>query len=287
MVRGCCVVRGLKSVQFTGLDGAVAGEARLWPKKPWDRAAPLGYHAATPRASLPLTPTGSCPASPDRHWQLQPDTNMTLLCDSWQRAWRALAPSNAPDGTLYAQLIQKYSEPHRHYHTLQHLAECIARFESALGLCSHPGEVEIALWFHDAVYDLQGADNEGQSARWAVQALAEAGVCADAAGRVKNLVLATRHSALPATPDECLLVDIDLAILGAEPGRFEEYERQIRQEYAHVPSPLFCEKRREILAQFLARPRLYATPCFFNALEAKARDNISRSLELLQTQATG
>ena len=204
---------------------------------------------------------------------------MTQLSDSWQRAWHALTPSSVPDSALYAQLIQKYAEPQRHYHTLQHLAECIARLEPALGLCRHPGEVEIALWFHDAIYDIQGADNEGQSARWAVQALADAGVGAEATERVKNLVLATGHSALPATDDERLLVDVDLAILGAEPGRFEEYERQIRQEYSHVPDQLFREKRREILAQFLARPRLYATPYFFSALEARARDNIGRSLE--------
>lgn len=204
---------------------------------------------------------------------------MTQLSDSWQRAWHALTPSSVPDSALYAQLIQKYAEPQRHYHTLQHLAECIARLEPALGLCRHPGEVEIALWFHDAIYDIQGADNEGQSARWAVQALAEAGVCPEATERVKNLVLATGHSALPATDDERLLVDVDLAILGAEPGRFEAYERQVRQEYCHVPWALFREKRREILAQFLARPRLYATPCFFDTLEARARDNIGRSLE--------
>lgn len=212
---------------------------------------------------------------------------MTQLSDSWQRAWHALTPSSVPDGALQAQLIQKYAEPHRHYHTLQHLAECIARLEPALGLCRHPGEVEIALWFHDAIYDLQGSDNEMQSARWAVRALADAGVGADAAERVKNLVLATRHSALPATDDERLLVDIDLSILGAEPGRFEEYERQVRQEYCHVPAQLFREKRREILAQFLARPHIYGTPSLFNALEARARHNLSRSLERLQTKATG
>lgn len=208
---------------------------------------------------------------------------MSTLSDSWQRAWRALA-AEPPPQALLEQLMRRYSEPHRHYHTLQHLAECIARLEPALGLCRHPGEVEIALWFHDAIYDLQGADNEGQSARWAVQALAEARVSPEASERVKHLIEATRHSALPATDDERLLVDIDLAILGAEPARFEEYERQIRQEYAHVPSQLFCEKRREILAQFLARPQLYSTAHLRNSLEARARENIQHSIKILNSQ---
>jgi predicted metal-dependent HD superfamily phosphohydrolase len=202
---------------------------------------------------------------------------MTLLSDSWTRTWRALA-ANPPSPALYAQLIQQYAEPQRKYHTLQHLAECIAQLEPALGLCAHPGEVEIALWFHDAIYDLARTDNEMQSALWAVRALASAGLSAEVCERVKKLVLATRHSALPATDDERLLVDADLAILGAGPARFEEYERQIRQEYGAVPFDVFCARRRAILAQFLERPQLYSTEFFRNALEARARENIARSL---------
>jgi predicted metal-dependent HD superfamily phosphohydrolase len=202
---------------------------------------------------------------------------MTLLSDSWRRAWYALAAS-PPSPALSAQLIAHYAEPQRKYHTLQHLAECIAQLEPARGLCAHPGEVEIALWFHDAIYDFERSDNELQSALWAAQVLEDSGLAAEVCERVKNLVLATRHSALPATMDERLLVDVDLAILGAEPARFDEYERQIRQEYFDVPFPLFCEKRRAILAQFLARPQLYSSEFFRSTLETKARDNLARSL---------
>lgn len=208
---------------------------------------------------------------------------MTLLSDSWRRAWHALAAS-PPSPALYAQLIARYAEPQRKYHTLQHLAECLTQLAPALGLCTHPGEVEIALWFHDAIYALERSDNELQSGLWAAQVLASAGRSAEVCGRVKNLVLATRHSALPATVDERLLVDADLAILGAEPARFDEYERQIRQEYFDVPFPLFCEKRRAILAQFLARPQLYSTEFFRSALEARARDNLARSLSRPMTE---
>ena len=202
---------------------------------------------------------------------------MTLLSDSWRRAWHALAAS-PPSPALYAQLIAHYAQPQRKYHSLQHLAECIAQLEPALGLCTHPGEVEIALWFHDAIYDLERTDNELQSALWAAQVLEDSGLSAEVCERVKNLVLATGHSALPATADERLLVDVDLAILGAEPARFDDYERQIRQEYGAVAFDVFCAKRRAILAQFLARPQLYSTAFFRSALEARARENIARSL---------
>lgn len=205
--------------------------------------------------------------------------NMITFFDSWRRAWQALG-SALPDEELYAQLMEKYSEPQRKYHTLQHLSECIAQLEPVLGMALHSGEVEIALWFHDAIYDVKGTQNEARSALWAVEALGNAGVSAEVSDRVKNLVLATCHSTLPATDDERLLVDIDLAILGAEPARFQEYDRQIRDEYSWVPHELFCCKRREILQQFLGRPRIYSTAHFYSALEARARENIERSLNM-------
>jgi predicted metal-dependent HD superfamily phosphohydrolase len=76
-----------------------------------------------------------------------------------------------------------------------------------------------------------------------------------------------------------LLVDIDLAILGASEPRFAEYERQVRDEYAFVPEPLFYEKRRAILQSFLARPRIYSTRHFTNLLERRARMNLARAAQ--------
>jgi predicted metal-dependent HD superfamily phosphohydrolase len=99
--------------------------------------------------------------------------------------------------------------------------------------------------------------------------------------RVRQLVLATKHDARPASADAALLVDVDLAILGAVPERFDEYERQIREEYAWVPGPLFRRKRREILEGFLVRPHVYNTSHFRDRYEAAARANLSRSIAQL------
>lgn len=175
-------------------------------------------------------------------------------------------------------LIARHSEPWRKYHTLQHLRECVAWFEQVASSAEHPAEVEIALWFHDAVYALDRSDNEEQSADLARSALLAAEVPAAVAERVATLVLITKHSALPATPDEQLVVDIDLAILGASELRFAEYEAQIRAEYSFVPDALFREKRREILLSFLARPRIYSTPLCFERLEANARKNLAQAV---------
>ena len=200
-----------------------------------------------------------------------------LLLRSWQRAWRGLGATGEGD-MLRDELLGAWNEPQRHYHTLRHLHDCIAQLEPALGLAQQPQEVEMALWFHDAVYDPRAADNEQRSADWAEGALEKAGVSAEVRGRIHALVMATRHAAEPFGPDERLLVDVDLAILGAARERFDEYEVEVREEYAWVPGPVFRHKRREVLGQFLARPRIYSTESFHESFEANARANLEHAL---------
>lgn len=202
---------------------------------------------------------------------------MNPLHHSWQRAWAGIGARTDGQGA-YEQLLARYSEPHRHYHTLQHLGECLAMFDSVRGLPEHPDEVELALWFHDAIYDTHRSDNEERSADWALAALREAGVANGATDRVHALIMATRHTANPVLPDEQLLVDIDLSILAAEQARFDEYEQQIRQEYAFVPRWLFRRKRRAILQGFLDRPSIYSTMHFKQTLEQRARENLKQAI---------
>ena len=122
------------------------------------------------------------------------------------------------------------------------------------------------------------SDNEERSAELAQRELESSGGDPQAARHVHELVLATRHDALPRTQDEKVIVDIDLAILGAGDLRFAEYERQVREEYAFVPGWLFGRKRRAILQSFLERDSIYSTPYFIETLEARARANLRRAL---------
>lgn len=196
---------------------------------------------------------------------------------SWSRTWRGLQA----DGDGHAvrdAVLARYAETHRHYHTLQHLAECLDLFDTLRDAPDRPAEVEMALWFHDAVYDLGAPDNEARSAAWAREALGTAGVAEGARARIDDLVMATCHAAPPRTRDAQVLVDIDLAILGAEEERFAEYERQIRAEYAHVPALLFGPRRRALLQSFLDRASIYATPALHRRLEARARANLARAI---------
>lgn len=198
---------------------------------------------------------------------------MTDFHSSFSRAWTGIG-ANSPGAALLDQLLAAYAEPQRKYHTAQHLSECLQLFDGVRTLAQAPAEVEIALWFHDAVYDVKASDNEAQSAQWAQRALAAAAVQPEVITRVVDLVMVTRHTGEPSQPDQRLLVDVDLAILGADVERFAEYEQQIRDEYSFVPGWLFRRKRKAILRTFIERPRIYGTDHFYKALEQAARRNL-------------
>lgn len=207
---------------------------------------------------------------------------MDLLLTSWQQAWTALALR--PREGLFEQLVDCYREPHRRYHTLAHLHACLQWLQPVLDQAEHPGEVALALWFHDAVYRFDRDDNELRSADWAQHELAAAGAASIVVERVHALVMATRHAALPTTADEQLLVDIDLSILGAKTATFDDYEGQIRAEYAWVEDALFRRKRVAVLRTFLARDCIFRTAHFRLRLEQQARDNLQRSISRLGEQ---
>jgi predicted metal-dependent HD superfamily phosphohydrolase len=199
---------------------------------------------------------------------------------SWAQMWQSLGARDADQG-LHRQLVARWSEKHRHYHTLQHLRECLDHLAQAQGLARRPAEIAAALWFHDAFYDPRRSDNEERSAQWARECALNAGIAPDVAERLHAMVMATRHQEIPDDADARLLVDIDLSILGSEPVRFEESNSQIRREYAHVPDSDYRAGRMRVLRGFLDRPRLYSTEHFHAMLEARARDNLQRELAAL------
>jgi len=208
-----------------------------------------------------------------------PAESPLLLEARWRSAWDGL--ELAPPAMVYPEILRAYREAHRAYHTLEHLAECFAHLEAVRQHAERLPEIQIALWFHDAFYDTWRSDNEERSAAWARSVLLDAGSADTVAGRIGDLILATRGHAAVTSMDMALVIDIDLAILGANPPRFADYEQQIREEYHWVPSFLFRRKRGQFLAALLARPRIYHTDFFRARLEAAARRNLQTSLESL------
>ena len=199
---------------------------------------------------------------------------------SWRYCWKSLSAKGS-GCELMEQLLDAYQEPQRKYHTQQHLRECLGLMREHVDCAVEPAEVEMALWFHDAIYNIKASDNEARSAEWAVSELKKAGVVQDRIDRIQAHIFATRHAALPQGQDQKLLVDIDLSILGAAPSRFEEYEQQVRQEYSYVPGFIFRRKRRQLLSEFLARNPIFTTLVLRQKFEGQARRNISHSITVL------
>lgn len=181
---------------------------------------------------------------------------------------------------LFSQLCQAYTEPGRHYHTDRHVAVCLAQFRRVAHLAEHPAETEIALWFHDAVYDTHRSDNEEKSAEWAHTYLSEGGADSAVAARVADMIIATKtHDAY--ANDACLLVDIDLGVLGASEQAFEAYDREIRQEYDWVPEEQYRAGRVRVLMAFQGKEFIYKTAGFRKRYEEQARRNLARKIKEL------
>jgi len=178
--------------------------------------------------------------------------------------------------------VTRYCEPWRAYHVLGHIHDCLSELDRERGLARNPDAVEAALWFHDAVYVPMRPDNEARSADLAAAALERGGVAGPLIATVRELVLDTRHDLDPESDDGRLISDVDLAILGAEPARFERYEQAVRQEYSELPAPAYRMGRLAVLGSFVARRFLYFTDPFRERYEAAARANLDRLREALR-----
>lgn len=196
----------------------------------------------------------------------------------WKQFSNHLKIDEVYSKALLIVLLNAYSEPQRYYHTVQHIVECLALFHQIKHQLEDPIAVELAIWFHDAIYDPQATDNEEKSAKLMTQQCFQLFETAKI-HKVYDWIIATKKH-LPATDQDLnYLLDIDLAILGSSKQRFAEYEQQIQQEYAWVEPALYKLKRAEVLKYFLEMKPLYQTEYFRNLLEDKAKLNLANSLE--------
>ncbi|MBX3049970.1 MAG: hypothetical protein KF753_00775 [Caldilineaceae bacterium] len=189
-----------------------------------------------------------------------------------------------PSQATFDRLLLVYTAADRHYHNDRHIAHCLAEMNAAAAHIPDPDPIELALWFHDAVYDTHSTSNEAESAGWAADFLAHGQADPALTEAVIALILATRHQPGELAAPQQWMVDIDLAGLGAEPVRWAADNRAIRQEYAWVPEPIFRQKRAATLRGFLDRPAIYATAYFQAKYEAQARSNLAGTIRRLEEE---
>lgn len=179
------------------------------------------------------------------------------------------------------ELRARYAEAHRRYHTVEHLEEVLAVVADLGG----SEAVELAAWFHDAVYDATAphGESEARSAALAVEQLTALGREPALVEEVERLVLLTAgHDVAPGDADGAVLADADLAVLGADPDRYARYARDVRAEYGHVADVAWRAGRSAVLQGFLDRPRIYRTDRMHTALDAAARRNLAAELATLR-----
>ncbi|MFE6666745.1 hypothetical protein ACFVFH_24675 [Streptomyces sp. NPDC057697] len=213
---------------------------------------------------------------------------MTDTDDSLRARWRetltrARGGAPGPDPAPYADnLLARWAEPQRRYHTTAHLAAVLGHIDTLAGHATDPDAVRLAAWFHDAVYRPDRSENEERSAALAERALPEAGVPDDVTAEVARLVrLTVTHDPADGDADGEVLCDADLAILAAPPGPYAAYAAQVREEYGFVPDEAFREGRATVLRQLLGLPRLFRTPYGAEHWESRARRNLLTESELL------
>jgi predicted metal-dependent HD superfamily phosphohydrolase len=199
--------------------------------------------------------------------------------DRWQAMLREFGVP--PETDTFSQLQSAYAQKHRAYHTPRHIDECLSLFDEFKHLAANRAEVECALWFHDAIYEPMSKSNEERSAIWATEFGGRVGVQSESVARIRAHIMATRHVALPVDNDSRLVVDVDLAILGADPSRYEEFEHDVRREYRWVPGIVYRSKRAAILQSFLDRPRIYHSDPAYERFEGNARTNLAGAIRTL------
>ena len=186
-------------------------------------------------------------------------------------AWQQVLP-HAPG--LRDELIARWSEPHRRYHDVRHLAQCLA----ALDLIAADGPIErpviVAAWLHDAVHHGEPGADEQASAALAQRLLPDWIGEAETAEVVRLVNVTLRHDPEPDDPNAAALVDADLSVLGQLRGRYHVYLRDVREEYARYDDEQFRLGRLAVVEGLLARRPLFHTATGRRLWVARAQQNL-------------
>ncbi len=203
--------------------------------------------------------------------------------DEIRAAWRAVAGDGHDD--IIDDVLVRHGEVHRRYHTAEHVMWVLRRVADLVRGTDPTDSIDgdaiiVAALFHDAVYDPLSLTNEADSAALAVTHLSSLGWTADRREDVAALILATaRHDATSATA--AVLVDADLAVLGASPDEYRVYSAAVRAEYEHVPDEQWRIGRAILLRRLLERPHIFATATMAAERERQARQNMAAELDTL------
>lgn len=208
--------------------------------------------------------------------------NLRTMQHMWEQLLQTFEIEHIEAQTTFAALVRAYSSPGRVYHTLEHIQAVLAWIDILCDYTTDLPTLQLAAWFHDCIYDTHAADNEEQSAVYAQNMLTRLALPVPTIQVVSQMILSTKTHTTETDQQDCrILLDADLAILGATVQQYDAYAQAIRQEYGWVPETAFKAGRAQVLQTFLQRVRIYQTEPMHTTLEVPARENISRELASL------
>jgi len=183
----------------------------------------------------------------------------------------------------YTTVCDYYAEPWRYYHTLNHINELFAYFDQWHPKLRKAAHVELAIWFHDVIYQPKSSVNEEESVKLFVAFCEDTAQPPTLCSVVSNYIIATKSHKINDADDDDLkyFLDFDLSILGKPEPAYDIYADQIRNEYIHYSDKDFCNGRIKVL-NHLASGGLFITKDFQDLLEEKAKRNLLREAKTLQ-----
>ncbi len=207
------------------------------------------------------------------------ETAVVMNVERFRALWRRCSQTigNNDVDEIHALLIRHYGESWRRYHTQAHLQHCLKYFDKARAHMESPDEVEMALWFHDAVYDVRGNDNELMSAQLFTRA-ADGFLTSRCLQRVFELIMITEHCDPPSAGDERYIVDIDLSSFGLPWDEFSHDSANVRAEFPHLDDDEYNRRQLKFFRHLLSRPHFYASEFFRERYEKVARANLARRM---------
>ncbi len=204
--------------------------------------------------------------------------------DSFQALWQRCLRAGIKDESsteVYHRLIKAYKEPQRVYHTLNHIKSCFAMFEEVKHLPDNPDALALAIWFHDAIYEIGNNDNEQRSADWF---MSETNDLFDDKLReqVYAHIMATLHCGHEIENlDSQYMVDIDLSSFGKPWPEFLRDSGYVRKERPDISDEVFYAKQCDFQKVLIERPRFYQSDFFFEHYEDQARQNLTKFFTLV------
>lgn len=204
-----------------------------------------------------------------------------MLTDTFLQLVKKYSKDHELANNLWLEIFTKYSEPKRHYHTIDHLEAIITDLTEVKSKVNDWDTTLLAVFYHDIIYKASSNTNEGDSAKLAMQRLSEIGYLAEKVAKCANMILATKKHEHSEDSDTNYLIDTDLAILGKSSYDYQKYTEQIREEYSIYPDFMYANGRKKALQHFLQMKTIYKTEYYSKKYEKQARVNIKNELETL------